>query len=365
MAILLWIVFGLVIGIIAKLLMPGRDPGGFIVTILLGIAGALVGGFVGRATGFYGPGQAAGWLMSILGAIILLALYRMLVRSPGLTRGQSIGRRTAASAVRASSCVQPISCENRSASSAVRRSVLHASPVLSGRWVRVRPLADCQRRARTDGRRDHRLEPESKGGIEKNQGDADGSHERIGRCADATGTGHDVHGTMTMVAKRPNLMRRDAVMRRDGDLDDRRIVNAFDGTSLWMSIGAPVGAGAMAPQKLPNSQSAYARQDAEFDSVFVDYKEKGTTIELIGKDTVADTPVYHLKVTKKGGPPQNYYLDATTGLEKRISVSAQSPTGGPLRQYDGLLRLSKRGRLYGSVHDPAAGEPKNRGDDDA
>ena len=72
--------FGLVVGIIAKLLMPGRDPGGFIVTTLLGIAGALVGGFVGRAMGFYGPNQAAGWFMSILGAIILLALYRMMVR---------------------------------------------------------------------------------------------------------------------------------------------------------------------------------------------------------------------------------------------------------------------------------------------
>jgi uncharacterized membrane protein YeaQ/YmgE (transglycosylase-associated protein family) len=81
MVILSWIVFGLVAGFIAKLLMPGRDPGGFIVTILLGIAGALVGGFIGRAMGFYGPGQSAGWLMSILGAIILLALYRMLVRS--------------------------------------------------------------------------------------------------------------------------------------------------------------------------------------------------------------------------------------------------------------------------------------------
>jgi uncharacterized membrane protein YeaQ/YmgE (transglycosylase-associated protein family) len=80
MVILSWIVFGLVIGLIAKLLMPGRDPGGFIVTMLLGIAGALVGGFVGRAMGFYGPNQSAGWLMSILGAIILLALYRVLVR---------------------------------------------------------------------------------------------------------------------------------------------------------------------------------------------------------------------------------------------------------------------------------------------
>ncbi len=80
MGILSWILFGLVVGIIAKLLMPGRDPGGFIVTILLGIAGALVGGFLGRAMGFYGPGEAAGWLMSILGAVTLLALYRMMIR---------------------------------------------------------------------------------------------------------------------------------------------------------------------------------------------------------------------------------------------------------------------------------------------
>ena len=80
MGILSWILFGLVVGVIAKLLMPGRDPGGFIITILLGIAGALLGGFVGRAMGFYGENEGAGWLMSILGAIILLALYRMTVR---------------------------------------------------------------------------------------------------------------------------------------------------------------------------------------------------------------------------------------------------------------------------------------------
>jgi len=80
MGILAWILFGLVIGVIAKLLMPGRDPGGFIITILLGIAGALLGGFIGRAMGFYGPDEAAGWIVSILGAIILLAIYRMMVR---------------------------------------------------------------------------------------------------------------------------------------------------------------------------------------------------------------------------------------------------------------------------------------------
>jgi uncharacterized membrane protein YeaQ/YmgE (transglycosylase-associated protein family) len=80
MAILSWILFGLVVGVIAKLLMPGRDPGGFIITILLGIAGAVLGGFIGRAMGFYGPNQQAGWLISILGAIILLALYRLVAR---------------------------------------------------------------------------------------------------------------------------------------------------------------------------------------------------------------------------------------------------------------------------------------------
>jgi uncharacterized membrane protein YeaQ/YmgE (transglycosylase-associated protein family) len=75
-----WILFGLVVGIIAKLLTAGRDPGGFILTILLGIAGALIGGFVGRALGFYGPNQGAGFLMSVLGAIILLLLYRFISR---------------------------------------------------------------------------------------------------------------------------------------------------------------------------------------------------------------------------------------------------------------------------------------------
>jgi uncharacterized membrane protein YeaQ/YmgE (transglycosylase-associated protein family) len=77
-----WILFGLIAGVIAKLLMPGRDPGGFIVTILLGIAGALLGGFVGRALGFYQEGESAGFFMAILGAILLLAIYRMVVRRP-------------------------------------------------------------------------------------------------------------------------------------------------------------------------------------------------------------------------------------------------------------------------------------------
>ena len=76
MSILAWIVIGLIVGALAKLVMPGRDPGGMIVTILLGIGGALLGGVIGRALGMYEPGQPAGWIISILGAIVILAGYR-------------------------------------------------------------------------------------------------------------------------------------------------------------------------------------------------------------------------------------------------------------------------------------------------
>lgn len=72
-----WIVFGLVVGVIAKLLMPGKDPGGFIVTVLVGIAGAVVGGYLGRALGWYGPEEPAGFIVATLGAILLLLVYRM------------------------------------------------------------------------------------------------------------------------------------------------------------------------------------------------------------------------------------------------------------------------------------------------
>lgn len=75
-----WIFFGLIVGIVAKLLMPGRDPGGFIITILLGIAGAMIGGLMGRMLGLYGPGQSAGFLMALVGAVILLLLYRLIMR---------------------------------------------------------------------------------------------------------------------------------------------------------------------------------------------------------------------------------------------------------------------------------------------
>lgn len=71
-----WAIFGVIVGAIAKLLMPGRDPGGLLVTMLLGIAGALVAGFLGRALGWYEPGEAAGFIMATVGAILLLFVYR-------------------------------------------------------------------------------------------------------------------------------------------------------------------------------------------------------------------------------------------------------------------------------------------------
>jgi uncharacterized membrane protein YeaQ/YmgE (transglycosylase-associated protein family) len=79
MSVLGWILFGLVVGVVGKLLMPGRDPGGFILTILLGIAGALLGGFVGQSLGFYQPGEPAGFVMAVLGSIILLLIYRLVI----------------------------------------------------------------------------------------------------------------------------------------------------------------------------------------------------------------------------------------------------------------------------------------------
>ena len=79
MDIILWIVFGLVVGVVAKFIMPGSDPGGIVVTAVLGIVGAMVGGWVGRAMGWYRDGDAAGFIMAVVGAIIVLAIYRLVM----------------------------------------------------------------------------------------------------------------------------------------------------------------------------------------------------------------------------------------------------------------------------------------------
>jgi uncharacterized membrane protein YeaQ/YmgE (transglycosylase-associated protein family) len=86
------IVIGLIVGAVAKLLMPGRDPGGIIVTMLLGIAGSVLAGYLGRALGWYTPGESAGFIASIIGAIILLGIYRLVI---GGTAGRGGLRRAA------------------------------------------------------------------------------------------------------------------------------------------------------------------------------------------------------------------------------------------------------------------------------
>ena len=78
---IIWaIIIGFVVGIVAKFLMPGRDPGGFIVTALLGIVGAVVASFLGQAMGFYAAGQSAGFIGAVVGAILVLFIYNLVVR---------------------------------------------------------------------------------------------------------------------------------------------------------------------------------------------------------------------------------------------------------------------------------------------
>lgn len=80
MDIIIWIIFGLVVGVVAKFLMPGRDPGGFIMTVALGVVGALLGGWLGRALGFYRAGEPAGFILAVVGAVIVLFVYRMIAQ---------------------------------------------------------------------------------------------------------------------------------------------------------------------------------------------------------------------------------------------------------------------------------------------
>jgi outer membrane lipoprotein-sorting protein len=151
----------------------------------------------------------------------------------------------------------------------------------------------------------------SKGGIEKIR--ATQTVRMTGTIAARDPMGQEMKAAMVILAKRPNLMRRETTMNGE------QVVAAFDGKTFWMARGRSQ------PQILPGPQSAYAMQDAEFDSVFVDYKEKGYKIALVGKETLDGKPVYHLTVTKKSGPVQDFYLDAQTGLEKKISVQLDTP----------------------------------------
>ena len=77
------IIMGFIVGFIAKLITPGREPSGFFITIIIGIAGALLAGWIGRAAGWYGPEQSAGFIASIIGAVILLLIYHFIMKATG------------------------------------------------------------------------------------------------------------------------------------------------------------------------------------------------------------------------------------------------------------------------------------------
>jgi outer membrane lipoprotein-sorting protein len=125
---------------------------------------------------------------------------------------------------------------------------------------------------------------------------------------------------MTTWAKRPNLVRREAEFTpppRPGDPAGQtppaqKNISASDGKTVWVIMGnAP-------PQAVPGAQAEGVKNDAEFDSIFVNYREKGHRIELVGRETQDGKPVFHLKVTRKDGPVQHYFLDTGTGLESKI-----------------------------------------------
>jgi uncharacterized membrane protein YeaQ/YmgE (transglycosylase-associated protein family) len=80
MSVIGWIVFGLIVGVVGKLLMPGKDPGGFFATVAIGIIGALFGGMLGRMIGMYGQDDPVGFVMAVIGAILFLWLYRVMTR---------------------------------------------------------------------------------------------------------------------------------------------------------------------------------------------------------------------------------------------------------------------------------------------
>jgi len=139
-------------------------------------------------------------------------------------------------------------------------------------------------------------------------------------------------------AKRPNMMRRDMESTIPPGMPPRaggpppgtkvKTVIAFDGTNVWV-MNSLMGDAA---QPMTGPQGDLARQDADFDSVLMDYKAKGHKVELVGKETIDGKSAYHLRVTKKIGFVQEYYLDAETGLEMRTSsVSDQNGERSEIR----------------------------------
>jgi outer membrane lipoprotein-sorting protein len=122
-----------------------------------------------------------------------------------------------------------------------------------------------------------------------------------------------MEGPMSLFAKRPNLSRQEITMK------GRKLVQAFDGTTPWMILPD-----SGVPQVMPAAQGESVRNNADFDGPLVDYQTKGHKIELVGKEKVGGTEVYHLRLTKKGGSIEHYYLDTESGIEVKRTVDVDA-----------------------------------------
>ena len=148
---------------------------------------------------------------------------------------------------------------------------------------------------------------EAKGGVEKLK-----STESVRMTGTATVQGNAL--PVTTLSKRPNLMRNEI------DMGGQKMTQGFDGTSMWIAMpGIP------AQEVPPGPQVEILKRQSQFDPVFIDYKERGTTIELKGKVAEGGKDAYHLVVTPKEGPVAHYYLDAATGLEMRTVIEINDP----------------------------------------
>jgi outer membrane lipoprotein-sorting protein len=152
---------------------------------------------------------------------------------------------------------------------------------------------------------------QAKGGAEKWQ-----SVKSVKMSGKMTAQGTEM--PLTVYAMRPNFNRQEITMPAG------KAIQAFDGTSAWV-VNPMLGIDT--PQVVPGPAADFARYSADFDGALINYKDKGTTIELVGKEQLEGKDVYHLKVTAKGGPLQHYLLDATTGLELRTSTQIELGNG--------------------------------------
>jgi outer membrane lipoprotein-sorting protein len=122
-----------------------------------------------------------------------------------------------------------------------------------------------------------------------------------------------MEGPMSLYAKRPNLSRQEITM------NGRKLVQAFDGTTPWMILPDSEAA-----REMPATQGESVRTNADFDGPLMDYAAKGHKIVLVGKEKVGGTEVYHLKLTKKGGSVEHYYLDTESGIEVKRTVDVDA-----------------------------------------